>query len=291
MTLPPRSGSSRTRPSPRAMRAMMAMLATAVVVIPICAWLGRHMRDSSTAEGPRVGGGLHAVASADRKVFVSGHEGAGYLGRGGPWRQIESLGGTDVMAWAQTRDGLLAGGHAGLYRTTDGATFGRADTDLPLTDVHALGTAGETVYLASPQDGLFVSTDGGQTFTRRGGDGLSFVGSISVDNSDPGTAVAADKERGAVITRDGGVTWTRIGDAAGAMAVAVDPKDPRQMVTIGMDGASETTDGGASWTPLPVPENTSAATFDEQGRLLVAERAGDRAQVYRRNGASWIGLS
>jgi photosystem II stability/assembly factor-like uncharacterized protein len=275
----------------RGKRAMLAMLAVAAIVVPVSAWLGQRDSGGSAANGPTVGGDLHVVAAFDGRLFVSGHNGAGYLDTPGGWTQIASLDDKDGMGWAKTPQALLVGGHAGLYSSTDGGlSFSKAGADLPVTDVHALGSNGDTVYLASPQAGLFVSEDGGKTFAKRNEVGASFMGTITVDPADPAHAVAPDMQNGAVVTTDGGATWKKLGGPGGTMAVAWNPVDLAQIVVIGMDGAAISTDAGKSWSAFSVPDGTSAAAYDAGGQLYAAVLQGSRAHVFKLSGKTWTAL-
>jgi len=280
----------------RGRRAILVMLVVAAIVIPLSAWLGPRVSGNSGNTDPRatwptVGGDLHALTLSGKRLFVSGHSGAGYLDIPGDWTQISSLDNKDGMGWAQTSNGVLVGGHEGLYFSNDdGATFRRATTKLPAKDVHALGAAGNTVYLASPQAGLLVSNDSGASFSRRNQIGSGFMGTINVDPADPTRAIAPDMKFGALITTDGGTNWKKLGGPAGTMSVAWNHADSQQIVVIGMDGASTTSDGGKRWTTLPVPSGTSVATYDPQGNLYVAALKGNHAQVFRRDDNGWVSV-
>lgn len=270
--------------SPRARRFVIPFLAIAAVIV--ASYVSSRRSDESSGTGPVVGGDLHAVGELGSRIFVGGHGGAGYRTTAGGWTQIDSLDDKDVMGWASAGSKVLAGGHAGLYGSTDdGATFAQLD-GLPVSDVHALGGSGDVVYLASPEAGTLVSTDGGTTFEPRSSAGQDFMGTIWVDPSNSDIAIAPSMQNGAVRTTDGGATWTPLGSASGSMAVAVD-KTGSRLLAIGMDGAQLSTDGGASWTALDVPDGTSAASYTSTGDPVVASRAGDRADVYQQVGGKW----
>lgn len=275
--------------SPRARRFVIPFLAIAAMIIAI-SYVSSRKSEGSSGTGPVVGGDLHAVGELGSRLFVGGHGGAGYHASAGGWRQIDSLDDTDVMGWASTGAKVLAGGHTGLYASTDdGSSFDQVD-GLPVSDVHALGASGDIVYLASPEAGTLVSTDGGTTFEPRSAAGQDLMGTIWVDPTNPDLAIAPSMQEGAVQTTDGGATWTPLGSATGSMAVAVD-KTGSRLLAIGMDGAQLSTDGGASWTALDVPDRTSAASYTATGDLVVAALAGDRAKVYQQDGTKWDPLT
>jgi len=249
-----------------------------------------HPGSSGSESAPYVGGDLHAVATVGGRLFVSGHDGAGYSDAAGTWTQIGGLSGKDGMGWAAVPGGILVGGHEGLYRSTDrGVTFGPAPGNLPVTDVHALGSSGTTVYLASPQQGLFASTDGGQSWTMRSAAGKSFMGTMAVDPTDPKHLLAPDMASGVTESRDGGRSWRALGGPSGAMSVAAYPNEASHLVAVGMAGAAETRDGGMTWQPLTVPDGTAVVTLDRSGALVAAVHAGSTAEVYRStdNGKAW----
>lgn len=276
------------RAGERRRQAMLAMLIVAALVIPLSAWLGPRLQANAVGKGVRVGSDLHAATFLDQRLFVSGHEGAGYLTSSGQWHQIPSLDNMDAMAWAASQAGILVGGHAGLFRSTNGgSSFSRVRLNLPVTDIHALGGEGTTVYAASPQAGVLVSHDGGQTFAVVSKSGTSFIGAIEVDPRNTERAVAADMRSGVVVTTDGGVSWQRRGGVAGAMNVARNPTEPAQIVAIGMGAAAISDTNGRAWRRLEIPVDTTAAAFDSDGHLFAVALDGRRAKVYAQEGDAW----
>lgn len=268
--------------SPKARRFALPAFAVALIVILV----GTLLRGNETGAGPVVGGDLHAVGELGDRMFVGGHGGAGYRAGTGGWSQIDTLDDKDIMGWAQSDAGLLAGGHAGLYRSRDdGSTF-EAVPGLPVRDVHALGAAGKRVYVGSPEGGILVSDDGGTTFTQRSTTGQDFMGTIWIDPFNPDVAIAPSMKSGAVKTTDGGASWISMGSSSGAMAVAVDSTG-QNLVAIGMDGAETSVDGGATWASVDVPKGASAAAYTSRGELVVAVLLGDRAGVYTEANGTW----
>ncbi|NYI77059.1 WD40/YVTN/BNR-like repeat-containing protein [Nocardioides panzhihuensis] len=277
--------------SPRALKVVAPLLIVTVLVIAMGTYLNqRSGSGSEISAGPVVGGDLHAVGEVGDRLFVGGHGGAGYRSAAGNWTQIKSLDDKDVMGWAQSGDTVLAGGHAGLYASSDnGATFDTV-TGLPVSDVHGLGASGSMVYVASPQSGILVSTDGGKTFERRSSQGMDFMGTIWVDPSNPDVAIAPSMQAGAVKTTDGGRTWDAMGSGMGSMSVAVG-KGGQDLFVIGMGDAQVSTDQGSTWTSATIPDNTSAASYTAQGELIIGVLDGDRANLYEKAGSGWEPLS
>ena len=242
---------------------------------------------------PHVGGDLHTVAVVADKLFVAGHAAVGVSTDGGKqWDQVDSLQGADPMGWAITDGAVLVGGHPGLFRSADGgASFTQLTGANAAGDVHALGGAGQTVYLASPQAGLLASADGGQSWQVRNAQaGRSFMGTILVDPTDPDRLIAPDMAAGLSSSSDGGRNWGPLGGPAGAMAAAWDPRDTDRIIAVGMDGGQLSTDGGRTWQQIDLPDGTSALAYDGPGATLYAGVLdGERARVYRSTdgGLTW----
>ena len=262
----------------------------AVVVVAVSSG-GGGTGGSAAAEGPLVGGDLHALAALDGSIYVSGHGGAGVSTDGGrTWQQISSLDDKDGMGWAVSGNDVLVGGHPGLYRSTNGEPF-TAVSGLPVSDIHGLGGAGQSLYVASPQGGIFASTDAGRTWQPRGTTGAGIMGTILVDPNSPNHLIAPDMNAGVVASTNGGRTWSPLGGPAGPMSVARSPVDVRELVAVGMDGAQRSSNAGREWAPMTTPAGTSAVVFDptKPGRLLAAALSGDRAVVFASDddGATW----
>jgi hypothetical protein len=270
-----------------------AVVAALAVVAGITFWVTRGTDAPSPAAAPVVGGDLHSVTMIGDALFVGGHAAVAVSHDGGRrWQQVTSLQGADAMGWAVTSDAVLAGGHPGLYRSADnGATFTKVTGAGAVADVHALGGAGTTVYLGSPQAGLLVSTDGGRNWQVRNAQiGRSFMGTILVDPRNPARLIAPDMSAGLASSSDGGRTWKSLGGPAAAMAAAWNPTDTQQIFAVGMNGGARSSDGGASWQQVELPQGTSAVSYDASGATLYAGALdGQRARTYRSadGGATW----
>ena len=125
-------------------------------------------------------------------------------------------------------------------------------------------------------NGVYVSTDGGVTWTHKGLEDTHHIGRVLVHPTDPDTVhVAAlghlwgpNEERGVFRTRDGGDTWDRVlyhDEDTGAVEMAMDPESPdtiyaalyqRRRRAYGFAGGGpgsgihRTTDGGDTWMQL-----------------------------------------
>lgn len=284
----------------RALTAAGITAALAVAVFGVLVMVGSavvvsRLMDSdsgpATLDSPSVGADLHVVSFLSKAVYVGGQSGvARSLDGGRTWRPVEGLRGSDAMAIMQTRTDLLVGGHGGLFRSTDGGlNFALAQGGRAPKDVHAGGTNGVTAYVASPQDGLLRSDDGGQTWADvNHGDAQRLVGTIAVDATDSGILIAIDPSRGIVRSMNGGATWTAVGRKSVA-ALAVDPQDFNIMVVLGPDGAARSQDGGRTWDPLNAPTASSTLAYVESGWLAAVGKVGGRVLTYqsRDQGATW----
>ncbi len=259
-------------------------------------WVSGRGGDSTAtpaAAGAYVGADLHTLTVAAGRLYVGGHDGVAASTDGGKsWAPVTSLRGADAMGWAVTPAGILAGGHPGLFRSADGgSTFTKTAALGQVSDVHALGAAGTTAYLASPQAGLLTSSDGGLSWQPRNSSvGRSFMGTILVDPANPHRLIAPDMQNGLVTSSDGGTTWTSLGGPGGAMAAAWDPTNTQRLVAVGMNSGAISSDGGHTWTDLTLPAGTSAATFSADGTTLYAAALdGDTARTFASTdtGTTW----
>ena len=287
------------RPPARHRSGRTLMSALVVVGLGVAAAIALTRADTgpSSPGRPFVGGDLHSLAMAPAttsRLYVGGHEGVAVSADGGrTWRPIESLDGADAMGWAFTDEDVLVGGHPGLFVSDDGGRTFRLDNEgLPATDIHALGSGAGVIYAASPQLGVFASTDGGASWEVRTDQvGQAFMGSILVDPRDPDHLVAPDMQAGAVQSSDGGRSWSVLGGVPGAMWVSWDPADTDRVVVSGMGQAALTRDSGRTWAQLSVPEGASVVEIDanDPETLYAGVLEGTEAVVWisRDGGSTW----
>ncbi len=243
--------------------------------------------------GTFVGGDLHTLIFTKAGLFVTGHQGgSASTDLGMTWKPVASLKNTDIMSWAVLDSTYFAGGHLGLHQSSDAGKsfksipfFGRA------TDVHALGGAANTVYLASPQVGLLRSTDKGKSWTLINQKiGTGFMGSMLVDPLKPERIIAMDMTNGLVTSSDGGITWSLFGGGLGAVSVSWNPKNHRELVALTMDGGARSIDSGKSWKKFVVPTGSAAVAISSDGlKIYVATLANGQARVMSSSdqGKSW----
>lgn len=194
----------------------------------------------------------------------------------------------------------VALGTGGLFKTTnDGSTFSAVFEKEAVASIGAVAVAPsdpKVVWVGTGEandrnssswgNGVYRSTDGGETWTHAGLAATRFIARVVVHPADPGTAwVAAagdlwnaGRDRGLYKTTDAGKTWSKVlsapapyDDRVGAGEVALDPADPNVLyaalyarrrtpwaftygtaLTDGRDlgGIFKSTDGGATWRKL-----------------------------------------
>jgi photosystem II stability/assembly factor-like uncharacterized protein len=161
-------------------------------------------------------------------------------------------------------------------------------------------------------NGIYKSTDGGETWTHVGLDKSERVSKILVSpaNSDtvfacvPGPLWSDSSDRGLYKTTDGGKSWNLVlkgpNASTGCSTIAVDPADPNRLFAglwdfrrkgwtfrSGGDGPDKTsgsgffrsTDGGNTWTEI-TPENSKGFPKKPYGRLAVAFAPSNAKRVY-----------
>jgi photosystem II stability/assembly factor-like uncharacterized protein len=140
-------------------------------------------------------------------------------------------------------------------------------------------------------DGVYKSTDGGQTWQHMGLTQTAHIGRIQIHPDNPDVVYAAavgyhfsfNQERGLYKTTNGGETWEKvlfISEKAGAVDVVLDPDNPETVYAAAYDkkrvpwdfdedgpesGIFKSTDAGQSWTKL-----NNGLPSGEIGRIGIA---------------------
>ena len=161
-------------------------------------------------------------------------------------------------------------------------------------------------------DGIYKSTDGGETWKNSGLPNSERISQIIVSpkNSDtvyaavPGRLWSDSADRGLYKTTDGGKTWNLIlkgpNLSTGASTIAMDPTNPNVLfaglwdfrrkgwtfrsggdapTAVSGSGLFRTTDGGATWKEI-TPDNSKGFPKKPYGRLVVAIAPSNPKRVY-----------
>ncbi|MEM9802899.1 MAG: glycosyl hydrolase, partial [Planctomycetota bacterium] len=210
-----------------------------------------------------------------------------------PWRALgpSTFGGRIVdLAHHPDRPHSLwvAGASGGLWVTDDHGTSWRClfenEGTISIGDIAVDPSDPDTIWIGTGEannqrssywgDGVYRSTDGGETWTNVGLNDSHHIGRVVVDpkNSDHvlvaalGHLYTPNEERGLYRTTDGGESWERVlhvDEDVGVVDVAIDPRDPRYVYAAtyerrrrawDFDGAGpgsaiwRSDDGGATFT-------------------------------------------
>ncbi len=233
--------------------------------------------------GPFRGGRCAAVSGVvgDRDTYYMGTAG------GGVWKTTDA-----GKRWSNISDGFF-GGSIGAVAV--------APSD---ANVIYVGGGEKTVRgNVSSGDGLWKSTDAGETWSFVGLPDSRHVSRIRVHPKDPDVAYAAvmghisgpNEERGVYRTRDGGASWQRVlfvNEHAGAVDLCLGPDDPDTIYATtwrilrtpyslesGGDGSGlwKSTDGGDTWEPLHERDGMPEGPLGISG---VAPSPADPSRVY-----------
>ena len=247
------------------------------------------------------------------------------------WRCIGPFRGGRVVAVAghptETATFYFGAVAGGVWKTTDAGVYWRnvSDEYFSTSSVGAIAVSESdpnVIYVGTGEscirnnvthgDGVYKSTDGGQTWRNMGLRDTRHIARVRVHPRNPdivyvaalGHAFGPNEERGVFRSTDGGETWERVlfvSDGAGAVDLSMDPNNPRTMyasmwqvhrsfwdiVSGGPDsGLYKTTDGGDTWVELSerpgLPKETlgrigvalSPARPDRVWALIEAENGG-----------------
>ncbi len=184
--------------------------------------------------------------------------------------------------------GACAGG---VWKTNDGGTYWEnvSDGHFNTASVGAIAVAPSdpnVIYAGMGEacirgdvtygDGVYRSTDGGQTWSNVGLSDTRHIGKVRVHPTNPdlvyvaalGHAYGPNDERGVFRSKDGGNTWEKVlfrSEDAGAIDLSMDPNNPRilyasiwetrrtpwSLISGGPgSGIFKSVDGGDSWTEI-----------------------------------------
>ncbi len=211
--------------------------------------------------------------------------------------------------------GACAGG---VWKTTDGGTYWENISDgyLNTAAVGAIAVSasdpnvlyvgmGETAIRGnvSHGDGVYRSTDGGQTWSHCGLEDTHSIAKVRIHPHNPDLVYVAafghvwgpNKNRGVYRSNDGGKNWEQIffrSDKAGAIDLSMDPNNPRILYATTWEaqrspyqlnsggpgsGIFKSTDGGDSWTELTRNEGLPEGVL---GKIGIAVSPAQTNRVY-----------
>ncbi|MDT7690296.1 MAG: hypothetical protein QOE46_3055, partial [Acidobacteriota bacterium] len=243
----------------------------------------------------------------------------------GPFRAGRTVGATGVPGRSNVF--YVGVNNGGVWRTDDyGRTWSPIFDSQPTGSIGALAVAPSqpnTIYVGSGEglqrpdlstgDGLYKSTDGGNTWEHLGLRDGQQIGSIIVDPRDPerlfvavlGHPYGANAERGVFRSTDGGKTFEKVlykDENTGAIALAFDPKQARTVYAVMWaarqgpwengswqgpgSGLFKSTDGGTTWRQL----TKGLPTFEQGlGRIGIAVAPSDPRRLYANVDAPQLG--
>jgi photosystem II stability/assembly factor-like uncharacterized protein len=237
--------------------------------------------------GPNRGGRSIAVAGTPSRPLEY------YFGAtgGGVWKTADA-----GATWDPVGDGQFATSSVGAMAQC------YADPDVVWAGFGEVQFRGNVI----PGDGVYRSTDAGETWTHMGLDsptGQQMVGRIRIDPSDCSRVYVAvlgdpfgpNEERGVFRTTDAGESWERVlfqSDQAGAVDLVIDPNDARTLyagfwqayrtdwkLESGGPGSGlfKSTDGGDSWTEISGNPGLPQGMW---GKVGVSVSGADSDRVY-----------
>jgi photosystem II stability/assembly factor-like uncharacterized protein len=207
--------------------------------------------------GPTRGGRVVAVAGDPVNELVFYHGATG----GGVWKTEDG-----GFTWRNVSDGYFGTGSVGAVRVS------RSDPDVVYVGMGEACIRGN----ASHGDGVYKSTDAGETWTRVGLENTRHIARVLIHPKNPdivyvaalGDAWGPAPDRGVYRTRDGGRNWEKIlfrNEDTGAIDLVMDPANPEVMYASLLElrrfpwgfrsagpgtGLFKTTDGGDNWTEI-----------------------------------------
>ena len=254
--------------------------------------------------GPHRGGRVVAVAGhpTDPMVFYFGATG------GGVWKTSDG-----GWTWNNVSDGFFSSGSVGAL------AISASNPDVVYVGMGEGCLRGNL----SPGDGVYKSTDGGETWQHMGLAATQHIGRIRIHPENPnlvyvaaiGHAWGPNPERGVYRSRDGGNTWEKVlfrSEKAGTVDLTMDPNNPDILYAANWEfqrypwgvrnggPAStiyKTTDGGDTWQEITnnpgLPEGIKSrigiAASPKAGQVWALVETREEKGLYRSGdyGATW----
>jgi len=257
--------------------------------------------------GPHRGGRVTAVEGVAEQPFTF------YMGAtgGGVWKTTD--GGAN---WSNISDGWFRTGSVGAIAVA------RSDPNVIYVGMGEHCVRGVTT---SHGDGVYKSTDGGQTWKHIGLAATRHISHIRIHPADPdivyvgaqGSPWGPHKERGVYRSTDGGENWELVlytNERSGVNDLALDPNNPRVLYAAMWEhrrapwhgyqlqsggpgtGLYKSTDGGDRWKrlsngfPAPAGKFAVAVSAADSSRVYaLVEAKPEKSGVYRTDdgGATW----
>ena len=269
---------------------------------------------------------LAALWLSNLTVAVSAQEISPDLYQQLRYRHIGPVGNRTISAAGVSGDPMTyyaGAASGGIWKTSDGGlNWQPVFDDQTVHSIGALAVApsdpqivwagtGETFIRSNVSigNGVYKSSDGGETWKHMGLEGTGRIGRVIIHPSNPQVVYAAalghgystQQERGIYRTSDGGQSWQQIlfvDEHTGASDLVMDPNNPRillagmwqlEIKTWGREsggpgsGLHMTRDGGDSWTrlegnglpTLPVGKIALCMTAEESSRVYALIETGD----------------
>ncbi|TQV89766.1 pre-peptidase C-terminal domain-containing protein [Aliikangiella coralliicola] len=202
-------------------------------------------------------------------------------------------------------------GGSNFSQVFDGAgspSIGALALDPTNSDIIYVGTGeanpggGSVTHLG---DGLWKSSDGGQTWQQLGLENSTRIGSIVINPNNTSEIfvaavgslfVSSSENRGVFRSQDGGQTWTKVlagrNGFTGAIDVKMDPSNPERLYAVLWEhyrapntrdygglgsGIWKSTDGGDNWSQL---NNGLPSTNNQYGRIAIGVAPSDPSRLY-----------
>lgn len=164
-------------------------------------------------------------------------------------------------------------------------------------DVYAVAVDPRTnrVYAGSGSEGVFLSTDGGSSWSANGLAGKD-VRTLVIDPTNSSTIYAGTWE-GVYKTTNGGTSWTLSTDLANKLtnSLTVSPVSATTLYAGTYNGVYKTTNGGTSWTAVNTgltTTNVQAVVLDTQSSTTVyAGTLGGGVFKTTNGGTSWTAMN
>jgi photosystem II stability/assembly factor-like uncharacterized protein len=229
------------------------------------------------------------------RLLLGTHNGLYRSVDGGRSWSFEGLSGKDAMNLARPTDGVIwTAGHNVLARSADGGASWSdvRPTGLPTLDVHGFAVDPkhpQTLYAAIAGQGLYRSTDGGESFARISRTVGPAVMALAV--TPDAHILAGDMQKGLLRSGDDGKTWHRT-LAQGVMGLALNPADPKQAIATG-SAIFVSRNQGESWREaLPLSGGAGPVAWSPSNPKIAYVVSFDKTLYKTTNGgATWHPVS